>query len=163
MSLRSLHKRFFYKFLKNKSYEELANHVDVFLDKYLDKIFYLPAIKKLHEAVLDNHYIALFSSSPFFLVKPIADVLKIKEYRSTLYDLNDEKKFSKISVIVDGRQKAEYAKDLIEKLNVKKENFFVYSDSIEDFELFKMAGIKVAVKPCRKLYKIAKKNSWEII
>lgn len=163
MSLRSLHKLIFYKSLKDKSYDDLRMHIDIFLDKYLDRLFYLPAIKKLQEAIFNNHYIALFSSSPFFLVEPIANILKIKECRATVYDLNNENKFEKIGVIVDGRQKAEYAQALMEKLKIKKERVFVYSDSVEDLKLFEIAGNKISVKPCKKLYKIAKKNNWEII
>ncbi len=163
MSLRALHELIFNKSLKNKSYEDLIGHIDVFLDKYLDRLFYLPAIKKLQEAILNNHYIALFSSSPFFLVKPIANILKINEYKATLYDLDEESKFKKINLIVDGKQKAKYAQMLIEKLKITKDQLYVYSDSIEDLELFEIAANKIAVKPCKKLYKIAKKNNWEII
>lgn len=162
-SLRYLHEMIFNKSLKNRIFDELNIYIDSFLDKYLDRLFYLPAIKKLQEAFQNNHYIALFSSSPFFLVKPIADILKIKEYRATLYSLDEKNRFEKIQMIVDGKQKAEYALALMEKLKITKKDVYVYSDSIEDFQLFDLADNKIAVKPCKKLYKIAKQNNWEII
>lgn len=163
ISLRSLHKLIFNKSLKNKSFSELAFHVDIFLDKYLDRLFYLPAIKKLQAAIKNNHYIALFSSSPSFLVEPIAKILRIKDYKATIYEVNSENKFEKINQIVDGKKKAKYAQVLMDQLKIKKDSVYVYSDSIEDIDLFEMSGNKVAVKPCKKLLKIAKKNNWEII
>lgn len=163
MSLRKLHKIIFNKSLKNKSFNEISKHIDVFLDKYLGRLFYLPAVKKLQEAILNNHYIVLYSSSPSFLVKPIADILKIKEYQATIYDLDEENKFKKINLIVDGKQKAKYAQILMDKLQINKDQIYVYSDSNKDLKLFDIAGNKIAVKPCKKLLKIAKKNNWEII
>jgi len=163
ISLKDFHELIFNKILKNKSYDDLVKHGDIFLDKYLEKLFYLPVIKKLHEAILNNHYIALFSCSPIFLVKPIADILEIKEYKATLYELNEENKFEKIKLVIDGKQKTKYAQNLMEKLKITKDCLHVYSDSIDDLELFELAGKKFVVKPCKKLYKLAMRYNWEIL
>jgi HAD superfamily hydrolase (TIGR01490 family) len=163
MSLRSLHKLIFNKSLKNKSYDSLISHIDIFLDKYLDRLFYLPAVKKLQEAIANGHYITLFSSSPSFLVKPIADILKINDYKATIYDLDKDNKFIKINLIVDGKKKAEYAQILMKELKITKKQVYVYSDSIDDLDLFNIAENKIAVRPCKKLYKISKSSYWEII
>jgi len=163
MPLRKLHLRVFEKYLKNKSYNTLAKHVDIFLDKYLDKTFYLPSILRLQKAIYENHYISLLSSSPVFLVEPIAKILKINDYKATLYSLDDENKFKNIDLIMDGKSKAKYAKVLMNRLNISKKNVVVYSDSIDDIDLFRLAQKKVAVNPCRQLYKVAKQNHWEII
>jgi len=163
MPLRQLHLRVFEKYLKNKSYNTLAKHVDIFLDKYLDKTFYMPAILRLQKAIHEKHYISLLSSSPFFLVQPIAQILKIDEFKATRYSLDDEDRFKNLDLIMDGNSKAKYAKILMNRLNISKENVVVYSDSIDDIELFKLAQKKVAVKPSRLLNKIAKQNRWEII
>jgi len=137
--------------------------VDVFLDKYLDKIFYMPTILKLQKAIFYNHKIAIFSSSPIFLVEPIAKILKVNEYRATKYLFDKENRFEKIDVIMDGRQKAMEARSLIKKLKITKENISVYSDSFQDLDLFEVAKEKVAVQPCKKLKQKAELYSWEII
>ena len=162
LSLKKLHEIVFKRSLKNKSYQDLIKHVDIFLDKYLDKIFYLPAILKLQQAIFEKHYIAIFSSSPSFLVKPIAKILKADECRATLYSYKSDK-FDKIDLIMDGNQKAKEAMSLIEKLKISKKDICVYSDSIDDLKLFKLAAKKVAVRPSKKLHKLSKQNSWEII
>ena len=163
LSLKSLHKIFFKKFLKNKNYAEITRYIDAFLDKYLDKIFYLPAVKRLQKAINDKHYVVLLSSSPEFLVKPIADILKINNYKTTVYGVDGRGNFNKIQFIMDGRQKAICAKELLEKLNISNKEMTVYSDSIEDIDLFLLAGKKVAVRPCKKLSKISIDQAWEII
>ena len=163
MTLRDLHKVIFNKSLKNKDFNDLKKHIDIFLDKYLNKIFYMPVVKRLQKAIFDNHYIVLLSSSPFFLVEPISNILKANECKATLYSLNKNNQFEDIDFIMDGKEKAKYAQILMKKLKITKDKVEVYSDSIEDLELFEIAGKQIAVRPCKKLYKIAKYNKWEII
>ena len=163
MTIQDLHRRVFNRYVKGIDVALFNTYFDKFLDKYLDKSFYLPAIKHFQEAAFNNHYILLLSSSPNFVVKPIAEILKVTEYNATKYSLNSENKIEKIFHIMDGKKKAVEAEKIMKKLNLQKENVSVYSDSFSDIELFKMAGNKIAVRPNKKLKKIAKKNNWKII
>ncbi|NGX27841.1 MAG: hypothetical protein K940chlam1_00010 [Candidatus Anoxychlamydiales bacterium] len=163
MPLKKLHEIVFKRSLKNKSYKDLIKNIDVFLDKYLDKLFYQPAILKLQKAIFEKHYIAIFSSSPSFLVKPIAKILKVDEYKATEYLLDKEDKFDEIDLIMDGNEKAKQATLLMNKLKILKKDVIVYSDNIDDLKLFDLAAKKIAVRPCSKLSKLSKQNSWEII
>ncbi|NGX63693.1 MAG: hypothetical protein KR126chlam6_01106 [Candidatus Anoxychlamydiales bacterium] len=163
MEIQKLHNVVFKKFLKNQNLDIFLKDVDIFLDKYLDKIFYMPSILKLQKAIFNNHKIAIFSSSVMFLVEPIAKMLKVDEYRATKYLFDKENRFDKIDVIMDGKQKAKEAKALIKKLKITKENVSVYSDSFEDIDLFEVAKEKVAVQPNRRLKQKAERYSWEII
>lgn len=161
--IRTFHIKIFNKYLKGKNADTIIKYVDVFLDKYLEIFFYKPAVLRLQEAIYNRHYIALYSSSPFFLVKPIADILKINDYKASIYKLDERNNFDKIDIIMDGNEKAKAAKTLIKELNISKENVYVYSDSIQDLKLFEVANNKIAVQPSYKLKKIFKKNNWEII
>jgi len=162
MSLKRLHHVTF-RSLKNIDFDDLKKHVDIFLDKYLIDLFYMPAVLRLQKAIHENHYIAIYSSSPFFLVEPIAQILKVNEYKSTIYSLNENNKFKKIILILDGGKKAFFGKELMKKLNISKEDVTVYSDSVEDLKLFDIANNKIAVQPSKNLRKIFVKNNWEII
>ncbi|NGX33788.1 MAG: putative hydrolase [Candidatus Anoxychlamydiales bacterium] len=163
MNIENLHKVVFEKFLKNKKYSLVTKEIDRFLDKYLDKFFYIPAIKELQKAIFENHYIAIFSSSPVFLVQPISEILKVNEFKATKYLIDQDDKFDKIEVIMNGKKKAKEAKGLMKRLNITKKKVSVYSDSIDDLELFEVAKKKVAVSPSSKLYKLAKKRNWQIL
>ena len=163
MDIQKLHNVVFKKFLKKQNLDIFLKDVDIFLDKYLDKIFYMPSILKLQKAIFNNHKIAIFSSSVMFLVEPIAKILKVDEYRATKYLFDKDNRFDKIDVIMDGKQKAKEAKALIEKLKITKENVSVYSDSFEDIDLFEVAKEKIAVQPSRRLKQKAERYSWEII
>ena len=61
------------------------------------------------------------------------------------------------------KKKAQCAKEIIEKLKILKKDITVYSDSIDDLELFHMADNKVGVNPCRRLNQVVKKNNWKSI
>jgi phosphoserine phosphatase len=163
MSIEKLHNKVFEKFLKNKTLSLFMKDVDLFLDKYLDKIFYKPCILRLQEAICQRHYIAIYSSSPFFLVEKIAKVIKVNEYIATEYVFDDEKRFKSIFSIVNGKKKALFAKNLLKRFNSNNTDLTVYTDSIDDIELLNLASYKVIVNPGLKLKKLAKKNQWEII
>ena len=64
---------------------------------------------------------------------------------------------------MDGNEKAKEATLLMNKLNILKKDVSVYSDNIDDLKLFDLAAKKIAVRPCPKLSKLSKQNSWEII
>ncbi|NGX49817.1 MAG: hypothetical protein K940chlam5_01421 [Candidatus Anoxychlamydiales bacterium] len=163
MDIESLHKVVFEKFLKNRKYSLFSKDIDHFLDKYLDKFFYIPAILELQKAMKEKHYIAIFSSSPSFLVEPISKILKVNEFRATKYLFDKDDRFEKIELIMDGEKKATEALKLMKRLNITKKNVSVYSDSIQDLKLFEVAQKKIAVSPCSKLYKLSKKRNWQII
>jgi len=163
LSIEKLHKKVFTRYVKGLDIKLFSENFDKFLDKYLNHAFYMPSINKINESFYNNHLILLLSSSPSFIVSPIAEILKIQNFKATEYKLNEENKIQKIFFIMNGAKKAAIALDVMKKNNIDKENVFVYSDSIHDMKLFDVAKNKIAVNPCKKLKKIAIKNGWEIV
>ncbi len=162
LSPEDLHSIVFNNFLKGRYLNIISEYVDMYLEKYLDSIFYMPALKACQKAICQGHVIYILSNSPEFLVRPIAKILKVK-YKASSYRLDKENRLIEIDSIMDGNAKAKYAKQLIKELSLKKEDVTVYSDSIWDLPLFEIAGIKIAVNPEDKLLDKAKMEKWKIL
>jgi phosphoserine phosphatase len=98
----------------------------------------------------------LVSSSPDFLVAPMAALLGIKNILATSYKKDELGNFCSIDSIVDGNKKRQY----FEKVQAP---LYVYSDSIVDLPLLELADTPIAVFPDRRLKRLAKNRGWRII
>lgn len=162
-SLAWLHHKIFQAFFKDFSKPFLLHHVEAFLDLYLDTLFYLPALEALQEWKTKNSRLAIFSSSPDFIVEPIAKRLEIDDWIGTCYLVDKEDRLCKIGSVVDGEYKAEYLKKLATRYQVPRERVTAYSDSWLDLPLLNLAGEKVGVNPEKVLYAHCKKQGWRVI
>lgn len=134
--------------------EEFLPYIDSFLDKYLDQLLYLPAIQRLRER-LNVGEVVLLSNSPHFLVQKISKRLGISNIRATEYRVDDKGLLCDIGLLMDGKAKAECLKNF--PFSEKE----AYTDSILDLPFLESATIKIAVRPDRKLAKLAHQNGWE--
>lgn len=162
-SLSWLHHRTFDAFFKDFPKAELLNDVEKFFDRHLEKLFYLPAKRALLEAQEKGEQLAIMSSSPDFIVEPLAKRLKVPFWVGTCYAVNREGRLSQVAQVVDGEYKANYLNQLITRFQLKQEDITVYTDSILDLPLLLKAGHKVAVKPDRKLRALCQQNHWKML
>jgi HAD superfamily phosphoserine phosphatase-like hydrolase len=98
----------------------------------------------------------IVSSSPDFLVIPMAAHLGVRKVFATSYKKDNDGRFCGIEAIVDGNMKRRY----FEK---DKKALSVYSDSIEDLPLLEIAKCPVATFPDWRLKRLAKHRGWRII
>lgn len=162
-SVKQVHKKIFNRLFKGKSIDDLQPVIDEFLNLHLDTMLYLPAIEKLQMAQQQGNVVGILSSSPDFLVKPIALRLGVKHWESTCYEVNGKNRFSGIGYIMQGEDKAQSLVVLASHLSIGLEATTVYTDSYLDEPLFKIAGKVVGVNPCKRLRALCKQRQWEII
>lgn len=162
-SLSWLHHRSLNAFLGNFQKLTLLQHASRFYDLYLSSLFHLPTLLYLEEMKKSENIIALMSSSPDFLVEPLANRLGILSWVGTCYDVNAEGRLHNILSVVDGPFKAEILRRLMTRHHIKQENICVLSDSILDLPLFEMAELKVGVNPDKKLKKHCRANGWKVL
>ena len=163
MPMPDLHHIIFQKLFIGKSLDTISKHVKCFLDESLDDMLYLPASKRFELAKQRGDYIVLLSSSPQFLVAPIAARFEFDEWASTNYSVNQNSCFSTISHLMLGHDKALYVTELATRLGIPKERITAYTDSALDLPLLQVVGNPVAVSPDRKLRKLCRKNKWQIL
>lgn len=162
LSLHQLHQNIFRLLFKGRTQKSVEEEVGEFLKASLPEFFYAPALHRLEEARRQGQFIVILSSSPDFLVGPIARQLNVQEYKSTVYEVNAEGSFDHVDVF-QGIDKADYVRDLQGRLNVSTECITVYSDSYLDLPVLKLAGKAIGVIPDHDLRRICNLNGWEII
>ncbi len=162
LSLEEMHKLIFQKMLLGLHLPTLEKHVETFIKKHLLGRLYMPAVAYLRRAQQLGHYTAILSSSPSFIVKPIAKFFKVDEYRASEYEVDHQKRFSKIGFVLQGRDKARFVQDLRKK-DIDQQNVIAYSDSHLDIPFLLSAGYAVIVNPDRKLLRFSKKRNWSMI
>ncbi len=100
-----------------------------------------------------GHKVFFISGSPDFLVSKMAEKYGIKEYRGTVYKVDDENKFTgEIIKMWDSESKLRVLNELIEKHNVDLENSYAYGDTTGDLSMLKMVGNPVAINPNMPLF-----------
>jgi HAD superfamily hydrolase (TIGR01490 family) len=99
-----------------------------------------------------GHKVFFISGSPDFLVSKMAEKYGATEYRGTLYEVDENNKFTgNIVKMWDSKSKLKELKGLIEKYDVDLEKSYAYGDTTGDFSMLKMVGNPVAINPNREL------------
>lgn len=163
MTLEKLHQKTFNLFFKNHSLEGIQKQVEDFLDKNFASMLNLPIIEYLRIAQSNGHVVYILSSSPDFLVKPIANRLGVLLAVATSYRLDAEKKFIALDCIFSGQEKADFVQKLVYKHDLQGSSVSVYSDSHHDLPLLNLAGEVIVVRPDSRLKRISEKNRWKIV
>jgi len=148
----------FYKKNANQ-FQKLANE---FLQENLHVYLRSDIKKELIMQQEKNELIFIMSTSPSFLVRPIAKILHVNNVLATEYEVDVNGQFSKIAYIVDGNEKKEKLLQISKKISPSPE-ITVYSDSMRDFPIFKICQNPIAVYPEKSLRRFAKNNDWRII
>lgn len=162
-SLLALHKKIFAKIFLHKSKRSLEKHVDIFLNRFFKKMLNPVAIKCLKEARNRGDKIIILSSSPCFLVQPIAKRLKAHECIATEYKTDERGNFLSIKSVVDGKNKAKNLQDAMRRFKILDKNTFAYSDSHLDIPFLSASAHAIAINPDKILEKTSKRKGWEIL
>lgn len=159
MPLQELHTRVFNKLFRGRSKKEIDAHVQDFLNALPG--FLNPAvISELNSA--EGLTTCLLSSSPDFIVEPIAKKLGISMTLSSLYQVQ-EGKFHSMGKVIQGEDKAEFLLNLYQSQGLDPSQCVFYTDSILDQAVFPHVGQVVAVNPDRALLHLSQRNNWRLI
>src|SRR5262245_52466695 len=85
LTIEALHARAFDRLFRGRDYHEISRLACSFYDEHFNSILYHPAIEELKMAQANGHYTVILSSSPDFLIKPIAAKLQVDAWESTGY------------------------------------------------------------------------------
>jgi HAD superfamily hydrolase (TIGR01490 family) len=163
LSIAKLHQRAFKRLFYGKNLYQVELWVSGFLDTHLESLFYDPAIKALNKAQQAGHVTAIISSSPSFLVEPIANRLQLTFCQATLYAVDKDNRFCQIARLMLGKDKASFLLEFMDQHKICKKHVFAYSDSFLDLPFLLEAGVAVGVNPDKKLRLFCLKNNWPII
>ncbi len=151
LSLWGLHEKIFNRLFRGRSFDALSLYVPAFLQERLK--WYAPALDKLKQFQKEGIETFIFSSSPFFLVRPIAERIGVHYVVATEYSLDNQGRLLAITNLVDGNKKREV-------LDSMEGESIAFSDSHLDLPLLEGAEEAVVVNPTRKLSKVATEKKW---
>lgn len=163
ISIQTLQQLVFKKLFLGRPHAVMHAHATSFLDRHLDQMLYLPAIRRLRQLQDAGHYTVILSSSPCFLVSLIAKRLGVEEWGATEYALDHNQCFAQISRFMLGPDKAHYLIDTTQRLGAPIKNVTAYSDSHLDLSFLQAAGTAVGVNPNKTLRLLCQKNHWPIL
>lgn len=163
LSMTQVHRYIFSCLFAKRSLELLQNAADDFLTLHLTALLSVPVLRKLQEAQKQGESTLLLSSSPDFLVAPIAHRLGISGWESTRYTVDSKNRLSGISHVVQGEDKAVFASQYAERLGIPKESIVFYTDSYLDLPLLEIVGQAICVNPDRRLKALCQQKGWTIL
>jgi HAD superfamily hydrolase (TIGR01490 family) len=161
--LATLHQNHFDEFFAGKQHQIFEEQAQLFVEECCTSLIYAPAFRRLVNLRDNGHYVVILSGSPTFLVKPMAKHFGIAQGVGTEYAVDAAGHFSHVSHVMDGPDKAQFAQEIAEELEISRRDIEAYSDSHFDLPLLQIAGKAVGVNPNKKLRKLCISNGWEIL
>lgn len=160
ISIQTLHQRMFETLFLEKKINLITEHVEPFLDKYWQSLVHPIAQSFLEKAKHTSQHTALFSSSPSFLIQPIAKLAGFDTWLATEYAVDKEGTLCHIALVVDGKKKAAKLSELSQHYGIKAASIYAYSDGENDLPMLQAAGNSIVFHPQGRLLKHCIENDW---
>lgn len=162
-SMERMQQKIFKHLFCGRSAESFSYLAEIFIPEFFPRYIYQPAFSALLAAQSEGKMTAIFSSSPDFLVKPVAEHLAVDHWEASRYLKDEGEKYSHIENCLDGQGKALALKAYACSLGIGKEGITAFSDSHTDLPFLEAAGKAVAVRPTRALKKVCQQKGWSIL
>ncbi|MGB6154244.1 MAG: HAD-IB family hydrolase [Pricia sp.] len=148
------------KGIPEKVFTTLGNEV---FDEYLASTIYPESRELVKKHLEKGHKVVIISAATSYQIAPIAKELGITDVYSTRMEVRNGKFTGKISEMCWGEGKSRAARMFAKENNIDLSKSFFYSDSFDDYPLFKIVGRPVATNPDNALSQVAFENDWPIL
>jgi HAD superfamily hydrolase (TIGR01490 family) len=163
LPIRALHHAAFERLFKGRLRCDVEQWACEFVDERLQEMLYPPAADALRASMEKGHLAAILSSSPDFLIEPIAAKLHVPIRHATRYSVDKDHRFCDIHSLIQGSDKAGLLEGLMRQHQIPLGDVFAYSDSHLDLPFLESAGHAVGVNPNSKLRAVCKRKKWMMI
>jgi len=148
------------KGIPEKIFKDLGKMV---FSEYLATTIYPESRELIASHLEKGHRVVIISAATSYQIEPIAKELGIDDIFCTRMELRNGRFTGRVSEMCWGEGKARAARMFAKKNDIDLSKSYFYSDSIEDYPLFKIVGKPVATNPDQKLSQIAFENDWPIL
>jgi HAD superfamily hydrolase (TIGR01490 family) len=120
-------------------------------------------LRKIEKHRAEGHVLAILSSSPTYVTRPIAETLGIEEVLSTQFEV-DAGQFTGrlVGPACVGQGKVHWAEDLGARRELDLAGSWFYTDSYTDLPMLERVGHRVIVNPDPRLRITAKRRGWPV-
>ena len=111
----------------------------------------------------EGHVLAILSTSPTYVTRPIAETLGIEEVISTQFEVEGGQFTGRlVGPACVGKGKVHWAEDLGARRQVDLGKSWFYTDSYTDLPMLERVGNQVVVNPDPRLRRAAKRRGWPV-
>lgn len=111
----------------------------------------------------DGHLLAILSSSPTYITRPVAEMLGMHEVVSTQLEVVGGQFTGRvISPACFGRGKVHWAEALGRRHSLDLDQSWFYTDSYTDLPMLERVGHRVVVNPDPRLKRAARQRGWTV-
>ncbi len=119
--------------------------------------------KNLIEKLRKDYHLLVISGSPIEAVSIYAKILKFDDFFGSVYELDEESKYTGGEVFVPVRNKGAVVKKFIKEKGLSLKGSIGVGDTESDVKFLELTERPIAFNPNKNLKKIAEKRNWEII
>ncbi|HTA19791.1 MAG TPA: HAD family hydrolase [Polyangia bacterium] len=149
--------------MRGKSETEFAERCRRWVEDEVLPLVVPGALRQIEKHRAAGHVLAVLSSSPIYVTRPLAQTLGIEEVLSTTFEVEDDKFTGRlIGPACVGTGKIHWAESLGARRDVDLEQSFFYTDSYTDMPMLERVGNQVIVNPDPRLRLAAKKRGWPV-
>ena len=148
------------KGIPEKVFTKLGEEV---FEEFLKPTIYPESRELIKKHLEMGHKVVIISAATSYQIMPIAKELGISEVYSTRLEVINKKFTGKISEMCWGEGKARAARTYAKENAIDLDKSYFYSDSFDDYPLFKIVGKPVATNPDNALSQVAFENDWPIL
>ncbi len=148
------------KGIPEKVFADLGQEV---FEEYLLPTIYPESRELIKKHFEKGHRVVIISAATPYQTNPVAKELGISDVYCTQMELQNGKFTGRIAEMRWGEGKARAARIFAKENTIDLSKSYFYSDSFDDYPLFKIVGKPVATNPDNALSQVAFENDWPIL
>jgi len=149
--------------LRGWSALEFAERCRLWVDRDVLPLVLPAALRKLEEHRKSGHLLAILSTSPTFVTRPVAERLGIEEVLSTELEVEGGLFTGRlVGPACFGRGKVHWAESAVKRLDLDLAKSWFYTDSYSDMPMLERVGHGIVVNPDPRLRRAARRRGWTV-
>jgi HAD superfamily hydrolase (TIGR01490 family) len=149
--------------MKGWSEREFAERCRRWVEDEVLPLLLPSALRQIERHRDDGHVLALLSSAPSYVTRPIAETLGVGEVISTQFEVSSGQFTGKlIGPACYGAGKVHWAEDMVSRRQLDLSQSYFYTDSYSDLPMLERVGHRVVVNPDPRLRRAAKRRGWPV-
>jgi HAD superfamily hydrolase (TIGR01490 family) len=143
---------------------EIEELVEETVHDVVAPLVYADALAIIAEHRRAGRQVVIISSSPYEVVRPLAEYLGVEEVIATRSRIGSDGKYTgELDFYAYAEGKAEAMREMAERDHISLEDSYAYSDSATDLPMLEAVGHPIVVNPNKELREIAEERDWQIM
>jgi len=149
--------------MKGKLERDFADRCRAWVEKEVLPLVVPGARPQIEKHRAEGHVLAILSTSPTYVTRPLAEALGIDEVVSTQFEVEDGQFTGRlVGPACVGKGKVHWAEALGARREVDLAQSWFYTDSYTDLPMLERVGNRVVVNPDPRLRRTAKRRGWPV-